>query len=88
MSIWSNQTRSPQRAQSRYRFLRGFALHPARGGRRFEEFGKADLVGFGRSIARDLDAVTDPRTFVEEIIQRSGLLTDTGEAGRYVFAHR
>jgi len=32
--------------------------------------------------------VTDPRTFVEEIIQRSGLLTDMGEAGRYVFAHR
>ncbi len=72
----------------KYRFLREFALHAARGPQRFDEFTKADLVDFGRLLAPDLDAVPDPEAFVEEIIERSGLLTDVGETGRYVFAHR
>jgi hypothetical protein len=72
----------------KYRFLREFALHAARSKHSFDEFGKADLVSFSTSLAPDLDAVPDPPAFVEEIIERSGLLTDMGETGRYVFAHR
>ena len=72
----------------KYRFLREFALHAAGGGYGFDEFSKAELIEFGRLLAPDLDAVADPIAFVEEIIQRSGLLTDVGETGTYVFAHR
>lgn len=71
----------------KYRFLREFALRAARSGG-FDEFANADLVGFGKLLAHDLDAVPDPVAFVEEIVQRSGLLTDVGETNRYVFAHR
>jgi hypothetical protein len=72
----------------KYRFLREYALHSARGALGFDEFSKSDLIDFARTLAPDLDAVADPTAFVEEIILRSGLLSDVGETGQYVFAHR
>jgi hypothetical protein len=72
----------------KYRFLREFALHAARGRWGFDEFAKSDLIACARTLAPDLDAVADPVAFTEEIVQRSGLLTDVGESGRYIFAHR
>jgi hypothetical protein len=72
----------------KYRFLREFALHSARESQGFDEFSKADLLKFAMRLAPHLNAVSGPQAFVEEIIQRSGLLSDVGEGGRYVFAHR
>jgi hypothetical protein len=72
----------------KYRFLREFALHAALGPDGFEEFARAEIFEFARSLAPDLDAVPDSAAFVEEIIQRSGLLSDVGDVGRYVFVHR
>ncbi len=70
------------------RFLREFALACAAEHGGFDEFGKTDLIDFARAIAGDLNAVADPDAFVEEIVVRSGLLSDVGENARYVFAHR
>lgn len=70
------------------RFLREFALHCAAEHGGFDEFRKADLIAFAIRIARDLNAVADPGAFVDEIVDRSGLLSDVGENARYVFAHR
>ncbi len=70
------------------RFLREFALRSAMRNDDFDEFSKTDLIEFARSIAGDLNAVSDPDGFVAEIIDRSGLLSDVGDRHRYVFAHR
>ncbi len=70
------------------RFLREFALESARQDDRFDEFSRASLVEFARSLAGDLNAVIDPYAFVEEIINHSGLLGDVGEGAQYLFAHR
>jgi len=72
----------------KYRFLSEFALHVALEGQGFAEFTKTSIVRFGQALAPDLNDVRNPEAFVEEIIQRSGLLTYVGEPGRYVFAHR
>lgn len=69
------------------RFLRDFALDSARRTGSFGEFSRADLLKYAVSVAADLNAVADPVAFVEEIIERSGLLVVVGEA-RYLFAHR
>lgn len=72
----------------KYRFLREFSLHAAASSGGFDDFGKADLVSFGEGLAPQLDAVRDPGAMVQEIIERSGLLTDVAEGGVFVFAHR
>jgi hypothetical protein len=74
----------------KYRFLREFALAAASRPAGFDEFDKWELVDFARDLAPRLDAVEDRqlRAFVSEILDRSGLLSDVSEAGRYVFAHR
>jgi hypothetical protein len=72
----------------KYRFLREFSLYVAEESGAFDDFGKGDLTEFATSLAPQLDAVRDPRGLVDEIIQRSGLLTDVGEGKTYVFAHR
>jgi len=72
----------------KYRFLREFSLYAAEESGGFDDFGKGDLAYLARSLAPQLDAVRDPEGMVDEIIQRSGLLTDVGEGTAYVFAHR
>jgi hypothetical protein len=71
----------------KHRYLREFALESAVGGG-FNDFGRAELTAFAKELAPHLDAVQDPREFVAEIVERSGLLTDASEAGQFVFAHR
>ena len=70
------------------RFLRRFALRTAAARPGFDEFAKEDLVRFAATLTGDLAGVGDPRAFVEEIIEHSGLLTDVGHGSRYIFAHR
>jgi hypothetical protein len=72
----------------KYRFLREFALLAARESHGFDEFAKVELVNLGNALAPDLDAVADPEAFVEEIIERSGLLVEVEERRQYRFAHR
>jgi NACHT domain len=72
----------------KHRFLREFALFSAAGSKGFNEFDRNDLVKFVRPLAPNLDAVTDPDAFVQEIVERSGLLSDVSEAGQFIFAHR
>lgn len=75
-------------AGDKYRFLREFALNAARGAYGFDEFGKVEMIDFAALLAHDLDAVSDPAAFVEEIIRHSGLLTEVGDTGKYIYAHR
>src|ERR1700685_1260571 len=71
------------------RLLREFSLHAAERFEGFDDFGLADLVSFCEWLAPQLNAVRgDPTGLVDEIIQRSGLLTDVAESGALVFAHR
>jgi hypothetical protein len=72
----------------KYRVLSEFSLYAANGHQGFDEFDKVDLVTFCRFLAPNLDNVRDPDTLVDEIILRSGLLSDVADTGRYVFAHR
>jgi hypothetical protein len=72
----------------KHRFLREFALETAVRSGGFGDFGRADLLAFARPLAPRLNAVADPEEFVAEIVERSGLLSDVSEAGRFVFAHR
>lgn len=71
------------------RFLREFSLHAIEQSGGFDDFDRTDLVAFCESLAPQLNAVRgDPARLVDEIIDRSGLLTDIAESGSYVFAHR
>lgn len=72
----------------KYRFLREFSLHAAEESGGLDDFGRPDLIAFAAWLAPQLDAVSDPGKMVGEIISRSGLLVDTGEAGTFAFAHR
>ena len=72
----------------KYRYLREFSLHAAEKSDGFDDFDKPELITFAKSLAPQLDAVRDPEGMVDEIIERSGLLTDVAEGGTYVFAHR
>lgn len=72
----------------KYRFLREFSLYAADESGAFDDFGKGDMVLFARSISPHLDAVNDSDALLDEIIDRSGLLTDVGEGRTFVFAHR
>ena len=72
----------------KYRCLREFSLHAVEEFGGFEEFDKQDLIAFARSLAPQLDAVRDAEAMVDEIIMRSGLLTDVAQDRTYIFAHR
>lgn len=72
----------------KYRLLREFALATARSPAGFDEFDRRALVDFATALAPDLDAPPEPRALVDEVIGRSGLLTDVTGTGRFVFAHR
>lgn len=76
------------RMSDKYRFLREFAFEAARGPVGLNDFGIEELVRSARALARRLDEVDDPDGFIDEIVERSGLLSDVSESGRYVFAHR
>ena len=69
------------------RFLRRFALRAGPSGPGSGEFTLSDLVR-SAALAGDAAAANDPRGFVTEIIEHSGLLSSVGEDGRYVLAHR
>jgi hypothetical protein len=75
------------KVDDKYRFLREFSLHAAEQSGQFDDFTKPDLLAFAAQLAPRLDKVSDPAGMVEEIIDRSGLLSDVGEA-TFVFAHR
>ena len=73
------------------RFLREFAAGNAEGregfGERFGDFSIQALHRYARDLAVRLDSVDEPVAFVNEIVQRSGLITEAGE-GACLFAHR
>ncbi|MBT8226333.1 MAG: hypothetical protein HKP61_19360, partial [Dactylosporangium sp.] len=73
------------------RFLREFAAGNAEGrqelGERFGEFTRAALYRYATDLAAQLDAVDEPVAFVNEILERSGLIAEVGD-GSCVFAHR
>jgi len=75
-------------ADDKFRFLREFSLHAAQQSGQFDDFTKEELTEFATQLAPRLNAVREPADMVEEIIDRAGLLSDVGEKGLYVFAHR
>jgi hypothetical protein len=85
-----DQSSNKFRVRDKYRALREYAFYAAQGTIGFDEFTRRDLVDFVRPLARQLEAVpvskVDP--FVDEIIDRSGLLSDVSDSNDYVFAHR
>jgi hypothetical protein len=76
------------KVSDKYRFLREFSLDAAEQSGQFGDFAKSKLIRFAEQLAVQLDDVNDPVGMVNEIIDRSGLLSDVGEQGAYVFAHR
>jgi hypothetical protein len=77
------------RAEDKHRFLRELALHLARTRRSpFADFPYADVVDFCETQRRTMPRLRDPYDFVDEIINRSGLLSRTGDDGYLAFAHR
>jgi len=72
----------------KYQFLREFSLYAAEQSGRFDDFTRAELATFAEGIAPRLNAVRDAVGMVSEIIDRAGLVSDVGEKGAYVFAHR
>lgn len=73
------------------RLLREFAAGNAEGradfGERFGEFPRSAIHQCAQGLASRLDAVDDPISFVDEIVERSGLIVAVG-SGMCVFAHR
>lgn len=72
----------------KYRFLREFAHDRALSPDGFNEFRPADLLAVAQRLAPSLDAVREPEAFVNEIVERSGLLSEVSAAGGLIFAHR
>ncbi|GAA4712553.1 NACHT domain-containing protein [Phytohabitans rumicis] len=72
----------------KYRLLREFALASAREPAGFDEFEKTALVRFAEQLAPHLDSLAEPRALVDEIVDRSGLLSDVVEGRRFIFGHR
>ena len=72
----------------KYRFLREFALDRVLGSGGFDDFGRREMADFATGLAPSLREVRDPLVLVAEVADRSGLVDDVSEAGRYVFAHR
>jgi hypothetical protein len=79
-------------ADDKHRLLREFALVAATGPIGFDEFERRDLVALAEPMAPLLRRVRPDEVgdFVDEVLDRSGLLTDTtdGDAKAFVFAHR
>jgi hypothetical protein len=77
-------------ADDKLRFLREFALAMATRPGKFEDFSHTDIVDAAARLAPRMAKVRpeDVRDFVEEIIDRSGLLTRVSDEGEYIFAHR
>lgn len=77
-------------ADDKYRFLREFALAMVRRGGRFEDFEFAEILAVADRLAPRMAHVPpeNVREFVLEIIERSGLLTQTSDDDQYIFAHR
>lgn len=77
------------RAEDKYRFLCQFALHLAQMRRSpFADFAYADLLAFCVAQRRTMPRLRDHREFVDEIIDRSGLLARTTNDSQFAFAHR
>jgi len=77
------------KTEDKHRFLRELALHLAQTRPSpFADFTYGDLLEFCGANRRTMPRVDDERRFVDEIIDRSGLLTRTTEEGHFAFAHR
>ena len=77
------------RAEDKYRFLSQFALHLAQMRRSpFADFAYTDLFEFCVAQRRTMPRLRDHQDFVDEIIDRSGLLSRTVNDGHFAFAHR
>jgi hypothetical protein len=78
------------RAEDKLSFLREFALHLARRPTPFADFYYAEVVSYCLKMQPGMarlrhDEVSD---FVDEIIDRAGILTSTSDEGHYAYAHR
>ncbi|BBH70119.1 hypothetical protein ACTI_68040 [Actinoplanes sp. OR16] len=77
------------RADDKHRYLRELALHLAETrASPFADFTYAELIDFFAVCGRTMPRVQDGKAFINEIIDRSGLLAQTSEDGHYAFAHR
>lgn len=77
------------RADDKHRYLRELALYLAANRTSpFADFTYADLTNFFAICRRTLPRIQDEQAFINEIIDRSGLLSQTTEDGHYAFAHR
>jgi hypothetical protein len=76
--------------QDKHRFLREFALHLANRPAPFDDFRYRDIVEFCSGLQPDIPRLRreDVHDFIDEIIDRSGLLVRTSDDGYYAFAHR
>jgi hypothetical protein len=76
------------RADDKHHYLRELALHLAESrASPFADFTYADLIDFFAICRRTMPRVQDEHAFISEIIDRSGLLSQTTE-GQFAFAHR
>ncbi|MBF9129690.1 hypothetical protein I0C86_12070 [Plantactinospora sp. S1510] len=77
------------KTEDKHRFLRELALHLAQTRTSpFADFTYGDLLAFCAAQRRRMPRVDDERRFVDEIIDRSGLLMRTTEEDQFAFAHR
>jgi hypothetical protein len=77
------------RTKDKYALLQRFSLHAARLGG-FGEFTKAEVIECGQQLfAANIDIrPSHVHSMVEEIINRSGLLTGVADDGVFIMAHR
>ena len=78
------------RTSDKYRLLREFALHAASSATGFEDFSRKELLDLAKTLRQRLEAVRPVETasFIDEIIDRSGLLSSVSDEAGYVFVHR
>ncbi|SNT41065.1 hypothetical protein SAMN05421812_105391 [Asanoa hainanensis] len=77
------------RAEDKHRFLRELAVHLARTRwSPFADFTYGEILEFCSARRGTVPRLRDDRDFVDEIIDRSGLLIRTTDAGHFAFAHR
>lgn len=77
------------KAEDKHRFLRELALHLAETRpSSFADFTYGDLIDFCAARRGAMPRLRDERDFVDEIIDRSGLLSRTTDDGHFAFAHR
>lgn len=78
------------RSEDKYRFLRELAAHLAGRSRSFDDFSYREVVDFCKTRQPGMARLrrTEITDFVNEIIDRSGILTQTSDEDHFTFAHR